>query len=141
MSLTVSFCEACLLLSAMIIYLNFIKGRPSGWCSGRQKHRKRLSNQFAPTPTFFIISGCCLQKFLIRRLVVCAAALCASFVFYVYMISVFLTDVLTCKKNTEMQYMCVKWTLATINSIRGQYGCKTNILQMLLSVVQRHVLR
>lgn len=85
-SLMVSFCEACLLLSVMLIYLNSIKGRPSGWCSGRQKHSKRLSNQFAPTPTFFIISGCCLQKFLIRWLVVCTAALCASFVFCIYMI-------------------------------------------------------
>lgn len=60
-SLTVSFSEACLLFSVMLIYLNSFKGRPSGWCSGRQKHRKRLFNKFAPTPTFFIISGCFLH--------------------------------------------------------------------------------
>lgn len=33
-----------------------------------------------------------------------------------------------CKKNTEMQYMCVKWTIAIINSIRGQYRYITNII-------------
>lgn len=49
-SLTVSFCQACLLLTVMLIYLNS-KRRPSGWCCGRQKHRKRLSSQFTPTPT------------------------------------------------------------------------------------------